>query len=74
MKEKKLNVDLEFLNIKSDIVAILKANDINTIEDLWQLKRKELKKLELSDSDINNIIIKLQLYGIDINRKIYNYD
>lgn len=74
MKEKNLDIDLESLNIKNDIVTILKINNINTIKDLWQLKRKELRRFKLRDSDINNIIIKLQLYGIDIDRKIYNRD
>lgn len=41
------------------------------IRDLWNLKRKDLKNMGLIDSEINQIMIKMQLHGLDLNRKIY---
>ena len=70
-KQKILEKDISELNLSTKINNALKDNSINTIEDLWKLKRKELKDMKLSDSDITQVIIKLQLYGLDLNRKIY---
>lgn len=49
----------------------LKNNDINTVKDLWVLKRTDLKKKGLTDTEINQIIIKFQLNGLDLNKKEY---
>ena len=51
---------------------IFSENNINFIKDLWILKRKNLKEIGLNDTQINSIIIKLQLHGLDINKKIYS--
>ncbi len=70
-KQKILEKDISELNLSTKINNALKDNSINTIEDLWKLKRKELKDMKLSDSDITQVIIKLQLYGLDLNKKVY---
>ncbi len=70
-KQKILEKDISELNLSTKINNTLKDNSINTIEDLWKLKRKELKDMKLSDSDITQVIIKLQLYGLDLNKKVY---
>ena len=70
-KQKILEKNIEELGIDTNLIKILKENSINTIEDLWKLKRKELRDLKLSDSEITKITIKLQLYGLDLNKKIY---
>lgn len=62
---------IEELNLDKKIIDILKENNINLIKDIWVLKRQDLKQINLSDSDINQITIKLQLYGLDLNKKIY---
>ena len=36
------------------------------------IKEKDLKKMNLTDKEINYISIKLQLKGIDLNKKKYN--
>lgn len=36
------------------------------------IKKKRFKKMNLTDKEINYISIKLQLKGIDLNKKIYN--
>ena len=66
-----LREDISKLNLSHEIVTILKENKINTINELWSLKRKDLKNMGLKDSKINTIIIKLQLIGLDLNKKKY---
>lgn len=65
---------IDSLNIDDGISGVLKKNHVNIVEDLWSLKRKDLKLFGLNDSQISQIIIKLQLIGIDLNRKVYNKD
>lgn len=72
MKNSCLNNSIETLGLDNDITNILLKNNINTINDLWCLSRKELKKMMLSDNKINNITIKMQLLGIDLNKKVYH--
>jgi hypothetical protein len=60
------------LELNKEIIKLLKENNIALIKDLWKLKRDNLKKLNLNDSQINDIIIKMQLLGLDLNKKIYN--
>ena len=71
MKKDVLNKKITIDDFDSKIVGILLKENINTIYDLWNLTRKDLKKMGLTDSDINLVIIKLQLMGLDLNKKIY---
>ena len=70
-KIKILDNPIEDLVLKDSTTKVLKSNNINSIKDLWYLKRKDLKSFNLNDSEINQIIIKLQLKGIDLNKKVY---
>ncbi len=74
MKEITLNDSISILGLDSKSLNILLNNNINTIEQLWKMKRPELKIIGLSDSQISNSIIKLQLNGIDLNGKINEKD
>lgn len=67
-----LNDSIQKLELSSTIINKLNSNQIIKIKDLWTLKRKNLKELGLSDKEIKDIIIKLQLNSIDLNKKIYN--
>jgi 5-bromo-4-chloroindolyl phosphate hydrolysis protein len=60
------------LNLTYPIIKKLKENNINIINDLWILKRKQLKDLGLTDKEIKSIVISLQLEGLDLNKKIYD--
>ncbi len=72
MKKKMiLEKSIEELGLNTKMTSILVDNDINTIEDIWVLKRKDLRAFSLSDSDITQIVIKLQLFGLDLNKKVY---
>ena len=70
-KEMILDQNLSELKLSDKTENTLRKNDKNTIKDVWAMKRKDLKGLGFSDSDIMQIVIKLQLQGLDINRKIY---
>lgn len=64
--------DISKLKILESTILKLKDNNLTTINDIWILNRKELKSIGLSDSEINKIIISLQLIGLDLNKKIYD--
>ena len=69
MRSKYLDEDISYLKLNDKIIDILKAHNILKVHDLWILNRKTLKSFDLSDSDIKQIIIKLELLGIDLNKK-----
>ena len=71
MKNKILEKDLTYLKLDSKIIEVLNNNNINNINDLWGLTRKDLKNLKISDKYIHNIIVKLQLNGLDLNKRKY---
>ena len=70
-KQKILEKSIEELGIDKKIISVLKDNNVTIIEDVWKMKRKDLKDLKFSDSEIMSITIKLQLYGLDLNKKVY---
>ena len=63
---------IENLKLSKSINKILKSNNIIYIKDLWILNRKKLKELGFKDKEIKDIIISLQLQGLDLNKKIYD--
>lgn len=71
MKSEVLKKRIEILNLDEDIIGKLKENGINIVEDLWVINRHKLKDMNFKDNEINQIIIKLQLIGIDLNHKKY---
>lgn len=68
---KYLDEEIKILDLEKEVVDLLKENNINTVNDLWCLNRKKLKELGVKDPDIKQIIIKLQLIGLDLNKKVY---
>ncbi len=71
MKNKILNSDISILGLDDSLQDKLRINELNMVNEVWSLDRKELKSLQLSDSEINQIIIKLQLNGVDLNKRVY---
>lgn len=70
--KKYLDHDISKLKIDLKTIRMLEYNNINKICDLCILKRKDLKGIILlSDTQINSVIIALQLLGLDLNQKIY---
>ena len=60
---------LKDLDFEKVILDKLGLNNIDSIEKLWEMNRKELKSMEFTYEEINKIAIKLQLRGLDLNRK-----
>ena len=69
-----ISSNIKYLDLDFYIENKLLLNNIDTIEKLWKLSRNNLKELKFSDSEINNIIIKLQLIRIGLNKMINNND
>ena len=67
-----LNQSIKELDLESNILDKLSDHNINTVKDLWKLKRSQLKDFDLNNEEVNQIIIKMQLYGIDLNKKVYD--
>ena len=71
-KNEYVESDIDILDLDSEINKIFRDNNINTVGIVWTQTRKSLKGLGLKDSDIKQVIIKLQLLGLDLNKKIYS--
>lgn len=71
MKVAQLDKDIDNLNLDKSVIERLKKNQIYTIKDIWVLTRKDLKKMGFNDHDLYQIIVNLQLMGVDLNKKIY---
>lgn len=65
------NYRLEDLKLTNDILNKMNKSNIRSIEDVWILKRTDLKQMGFSNEEINLIIIELELLGLDLNKKIY---
>lgn len=59
------------LSLSKDLILKLNENNIKYIEEIWVLKRSELKSRGFTNEEIKNIIISLQLIGLDLNKKKY---
>ena len=60
---------IDTLKLDKEINEILNNNNIETVYDLWILNKTNLKEIGLKDSMIKDIRIKLQLTGLDLNKK-----
>ena len=60
---------LKDLDFEKVILDKLSLNNIDSIEKSWGMNRKELKSMGFTYEEINEIAIKLQLRGLDLNRK-----
>lgn len=66
-----LEKDIDDFGLSKKTIEKLKDKGITSINNLWILKRTDLKKMGLTDNEINTIIIKLQLNGLDLNKREY---
>lgn len=66
--DKKLENNISFLRLGKNITNKLVNNNINTILNLCNYSRMELTELDFSNEQINEIIIALQLLGLDLKR------
>lgn len=65
-----LDKNLSYLKLNNKIIKKLNVNNIICINDLWLKNRKYLKNLGLTDIEIKEIIIKLELIGLDLDKKV----
>ena len=59
------------LSLSKEMIYKLKEKELNYIEDIWKLKRINLKDLGFNNDEIKEIVISLQLIGLDLNKKKY---
>lgn len=69
IKSKIIKNDLIYIDIDKNIINRLNKMGINTIEELCKTNRKTLNKYGFNTKQINHMIIKLQLVGLDLSRK-----
>ncbi len=69
MRNKYLDEDISYLKLNSKLNSLFQENNILKIEDLWIKNRPFLKSIGLSDNDIKQVVIKLELIGLDLNKK-----
>lgn len=67
MKEM-LEKNIAILNLRTNIKKELLSNNIDTILKLCNYTRLELSNLGFTNSQINEIIIELQLIGLDLKK------
>lgn len=68
---KYIDKDISILGLDDNIACLLTKNEIRTVNDLWLKTKKDLKNYGLKDKDIKYVSIKLQLIGLDLNKKMY---
>ncbi len=56
------------MNLSQEIKNILRNNNVIEISTLKNLTRQDLKEMNLTNNQINQIIIYLQLHGLDIKK------
>lgn len=66
VRDKILEQSIKNLNIKDNIIKILESNEIIILQDLCQKTKTDLKRLKLSQDEIDNIQIQLQLEGLNL--------
>lgn len=71
MKNKYIELEINKTGLPKELILKLKSKNINKIKDLWILNRTDLRNKDLTNEEINIIIIELQLLGLDLNKKIY---
>ena len=66
-----LEKNISVLELSDSIIKKLSELNIVEVNDLWECKLVFLKNNNFNNSEINQIRIKMQLKGIDLNKKVY---
>lgn len=64
------NKNIKILDIGTKILDILENNNIFTLNDLCCIRKSELKKMELTQKEIEKIQIELQLTGLNLKNNL----
>lgn len=70
IEEKLAKQSINRLDIDDNVSGILRANSINTIENLCEKSKSYLKSIDITQNEINKINIELQLMGLGLKEKI----
>lgn len=62
--DKLLKQNIERIEIKDEIMEILKNNNITILKDLCNKKKKDLKEMGIGNQIINDMELQLQLLGL----------
>ena len=66
-----INMNIDKLNFLSNTTKLLKANNIDTINKLAKIRKKNLKDMGFTNLQIKEMEVKLQLNGLDLNKNRY---
>lgn len=66
MKEEIENKNIDSLGLSKKTYDKLKENNINTLIDLCQNKKKQLRKMGFLQKEVLEIEIKVQLQGLNL--------
>ena len=67
---KLLKQNIERIEIKDEVLKILKDNNITILKDLCSKKKKELKDMGIDYPVINNMELQLQLLGLSFKNSL----
>lgn len=70
LNEKLLSQSINRIEISDAATAILNQNEINTLRDLCGKSKKDLKKIEITQKEIDRIDIDLQLIGLRLKNSL----
>jgi len=62
--DKLLKQNIERIEIKDEVLEILRDNNITILNDLCNKKKKELKQMGIEYQFINDMELQLQLLGL----------
>lgn len=66
MKEKIINENIDRLNISCKLIELLKQNKITKISHLCNKTKTNLRNINLTNTEISQVEIELQLLGLDL--------
>lgn len=65
-QNKYLKQYVERLDVSENIINTLKSNKINTLGELSNYKKSELKEMGILANDVNKIEVDLELLGLSL--------
>ena len=70
LNDKYENQSINRLDIKDTIIKILENNKISTLGRLCRKSKTDLKKLDLTQNQVDTIEIQLQLMGLNLKNSL----
>lgn len=70
MENKLLKQSIRRLDVKDNILQVLEENKINSLGKLCGKSKSDLKKLELTQNQINKIEVEMQLLGLNLKNSL----